>query len=365
MLKRLLFVPLLLLGMVAGAQSFDTIYLKDGTVLSGFVSEQGRGGKVKITFTSITYSLPSDKIAFDIEKKGVIVAGKKYKNAEINVLESGDYITLHITPDTPDTFETGSDQILKMEKADVSHVIDVIMTKDESTVYKGHILETGNGKYVKIESEGAIYLIGNNNIKEQRRETDVETSNLLQQSPLLDIYTLKDGSVVKGVLVCQNFLTGGIEFISEDGFKNRWTISEIDKVCREVNPKYQGPESDKILVNALPFTPIYLRIKENYIYMQDVSSFIGNARRGKVVFELKSIDKKDNYIIFSFNPMDRDRDGKYIKMGKVSDIEESEIQYSISRRTNGMIKIQCDDLKDGYYCLYNTNTYQALPVWIY
>lgn len=343
------------------AEVYDLIYMRDGTVLKGFISEQQMNGNICITFTSATYSLSKDQVIIGHNARSVRMGSKEYNNVEI--LETGDIVTFKVDFPSPETMSTRITEIVKTERAIIDHIIDVIVTRDELLEYKGHIIEVVRGKCVKMLVDDKVIVIRQDNILQQRREPDQETALIIPNSPLVETYALKDGSYDNGLLVSQNFETGIIEFISNSGYKSKWNISEVNRVKRDKNPKYQEPDDKILKVNNLPFTMSVAHVKDGDVSLPARSQIVGNAKAGSVEIEMTR-NAWENYVLMPFNPLNREKKSDFIRVFNLSDVEETTISGTVIREGEKTMTVSYE-LEPGYYVLFDQNTLMVLPLWVY
>lgn len=347
-----------------GAEVYDLIYLRDGSVLNGYISEQQMNGNICITFMSATYSLPKDKVK--VVNGGRSVSTEDYEYDNVELLETGDVVTFKVDFSSPKTLSTRVSEIVRTERAVVDHIIDIVVTKDEHKPYEGHIVEVINGKQIKLMSlAGEMIVIRQDNVSQQRRKSDEESVPILISSPIIETYFLKDGTSDEGLLVGQNFETGIVEFLSNTGYKSKWNISEVSRVERARNPKYKEPDDITVKVNHMPFMMWQSRIDKGIVcFASQLSKNIGNAKAGTVEIEMTRNIFENMVVLMPFNPLDIERNSSYIKAFSLSDIESDEIDGK-KIREGGKTVTMAYKLEPGYYILYDKELRHILPLWIY
>ena len=378
-----LFLPLLLsLTTALCAQEnskfpYEDIYLKDGSVYHGFISEQTVStGQVVIDYLWVDYTFEGDKVfmsQFDDPVTSLIANGNTYSN--IKVLESGDYVTFRVFD--RGSFQTKSSEIVKTERPVYEGIYDLITLRN-SQQHKGHIIETIPGKSIKLVTDnGKVINVLQKNIALQQRECkNKEKYNIVMQSPFSEEYVMKNGNVFKGVLVTQDYSSGLLTLTDNKGIPVPFLLKEIQIIRKTVRPDFTVV-SPKLAKNALRVNGVeYTGIIGTPSSKDRVILVDGNKRLpyaivepGKLVVEVDNDEIKADgntspYSLFNSFPS-RDDDGKYYRLeGIKSSKGPVTIKPDAHEKMDDTTKYIYDNVPRGLYCLLNMNTRNMLLVWV-
>lgn len=254
-------------GSIAKAQNnvYDIITLKDGKgIVKGFINEQVLGQSIKIIPDEAILQIDYKDIA-GVPTKKSIKTDSTTVETDVVVLKNGQTIEGKIVERAPDKWIVISasklpEQTYPLEsiekigkgisgsKNDIFNeygVLDVLITKD-GTVSKGIIIEQTFGKTVKIKTpDKSILVYDIEDIATVSREAYDPSKDIFKQSAFLDILQLKNGSLIKGIIIQQ---TPGeqinIETVGNSRFVQKYT--DVVKLIKEKNPDKE--ELDKPVV---------------------------------------------------------------------------------------------------------------------
>ncbi|MBQ6578172.1 MAG: hypothetical protein IJL91_10630 [Bacteroidales bacterium] len=241
----ILFLPLLLsLTMSLSAQTnskvpYEDIYLKDGSVYHGYIAEQiVSTGQIIIEYTWADFTFERDKVflsQFDDPVTRLIADGVEYNN--VKVLETGDYVKFRTLDGG--SFRTKSSEIIKTVRPVYEGIYDLVALRNTQQ-YKGHIIETVPGKSLKLLSDnGKVVNLLQKNIALQQRECkNKERFNIVMQSPFSEEYVLKNGVILKGVLVTQNYDSGLLTLSDNKGNPVPFSLKEIQIIRKTARPDF-------------------------------------------------------------------------------------------------------------------------------
>lgn len=286
------------------AQKIESIYLHDGSVLEGYISEQQPGKSITFNTCQATIIIPENivlsisnhKIEYsslpqawkswnkinnngekDMVLSDILLEGKsdsittKADSSVINkalspsyllkspqkvkILEKGSRIKyLDLNPQTfylkwSDVKCVRHHQKSKLELSGLKYIIRL---KNSSLEYSGEILEQVLGKQIKLlKKDGVIEVIDINNIASIRKERFNLEQNLFEQTPLLDQVYIRSGRCITGIIINQNFVQTKekASFLTIQGIKGEIEVipySEVYKYGSCINPDF-NPLTDIIL----------------------------------------------------------------------------------------------------------------------
>lgn len=352
-MKRLLLTIMLsCIGWGVYAQKEDVYYLLDGTILKGYISEQRMDGDIVISYSEATFSYSKDQVRIR-DKETILVSDVVYTPVE--VLEFGDIITFKIHKDPMAEYRTSSNNIKCTERSGPEHIVDVIVTRD-STEYRGRIIVTEPGKHTKLQAGDSVFVIRQDNILIQRRESDSSLQAMMNSASLWDVLTFHDGREEKGLLVSQNYTTGELEFLSVDGFRSRYLVSELEKICRLENTLSVNEDVDILSINKKPVEPKVFQKGKDSVCLPAIVSVLEDAQYGIVV-----IDCTSDYCLFGYDPNIRINKNSYIQ---ITVGEKNTVRYSVEKKS-GDVETRKYNLRSGYYLLYSPSKNMGVPIRVY
>lgn len=216
------------------AQSYEQVYLSDGSVLEGFICEQVPGSSVSVRVSKATYVAASDSLQSSSERKvpvkdlpsdawrswvmaqpnaieKVALSNLKFDNTEFRnvlVLENGPMIRFLSLDNTTRTFPM--ENVVKivrepMEKNVFSGLKDVV-TLDNGTRFSGRIVEQVPGKTIKIAIDDISSATVNiANVVSMQSVPITSELTILEQAPLLDrVYIEGSSKPVEGVITLRS-----------------------------------------------------------------------------------------------------------------------------------------------------------------
>lgn len=257
----------------AAAQNIDQVYLKDGSVYEGYISEQVPGKSISVTTEKATVFVDSDDITsisyankevaqlaepFRLwvkenqpRSRSIEVATLVIKNnrqlQDVVVLERG--VRMKVLSFTKELNVFGWNDLLKttrtpyVENAKMG-IRDVVTMKDGAR-YEGQIIEQMLcAAQIKIRTlEGDIYSVDTKDLLSIRSEKINDDAALWKQTPLLDKVELKSGEAFEGFIISR---ISGVDItilVHDTGIEKTIPLERIAKYCRTPNPSYGNAAS--------------------------------------------------------------------------------------------------------------------------
>lgn len=284
-MKKILSIIALALSFTSSAKAVvvQKIYLKDGSVLSGYIQKQDNNGNLTFRSDNAEICLKSKDATISNEKNyNVKDLNKAWidwaeKNEEFEGI--GDNRTLLLADVTSKTKSVAKVKIL--ERGEVvkylemspntyqipwKNVISIKGEKRSKTALSGinriYQLKSGmefEGQYAE-ENDSMLTLYLNNGVRQSFKINDVvkytfrpinPNQDIFAQSELLDVIKAKNGSETKGIIIEQNYTSAKDAenyFLvqQQSGAIQSIKLSEISETRKEENPKYD-PKYDILL----------------------------------------------------------------------------------------------------------------------
>ncbi len=364
MKKRIL---LALAALAAGfSLSAQEVALKNGTLYTGYVSEQTPAGKVCITYSGAQFSAPGDSLkVYSNGDNTQIRWGDKFFES-VYILEEGDMVTFQ-------TYQSGSVYVKLADIDWISYpymesVRDVVVTSEQT--YEGHIMETVVGKYIKMNVNDRVVTISDKKIRSQSRvSADKEKSLNIKMFPYLDVYDVKDMATLTGALVSQNFVDGSAIFLTRDGSLMPLSVSKITGIRKVPNEAYDDTapvEADTVDVRINGKPALWLEAKIDK--KKEIVSF-SIKDLGKNILavtdsyvSVNMVEKKDMMLV-PFDPFSAK--SQSITLGKASELaEDVAIKPSSAMTSLGRKIMEYDEVKPGFYLVVDVKGARVAPLWV-
>lgn len=250
------------------AQNIDQVYVKDGSVYEGYISEQIPGKSLTVTTEKATLVVESsDVVSIDYTSRRVgelperlrewalenrdwtdrvDVATVSLRNDrelhDVIVLEQGARLKLLSMAD--DRFTLPWSELLRTTKTpnsdDAESGIRDIITMKAGTRYEGQIIEQMLPEAeIKIRSlDGVVYTASMKQVQSLGSERIDFNIPLWKQTPLLDRVELKNGETVEGFILSRRVGTDITMAVRQTGAEKTIPLSEIAVYRKEVNASY-------------------------------------------------------------------------------------------------------------------------------
>lgn len=272
-------LSLLSTNVETSAQNVEQIYMKSGSIVEGYISEQKPGKYITFQTTRATIVVNSDSLQNKITEKIPLESlPEKWKNwalqnnkyiedegskqlelstlefnnstfAKVFLLEKGSLIKfLDLTPNQY-TFTWGDMYRTTRNKRPENLYSGIIETLvlDDNTQVAGQIIEQFPGKDLKIATDnGEILTFRYNQIKQIKTEKLNQKSSLWTQIQLLDkIHIRGEKSPLQG-FISSRTLNQELTIELEDNTERTIPLKQITSYAKVPNPQY-APLYDKIL----------------------------------------------------------------------------------------------------------------------
>lgn len=321
-MKKILSIIALALSFTSSAKAVvvQKIYLKDGSVLSGYIQKQDNNGNLTFRSDNAEICLKSKDATISNEKNyNVKDLNKAWidwaeKNEEFEGI--GDNRTLLLADVTSKTKSVAKVKIL--ERGEVvkylemspntyqipwKNVISIKGEKRSKTALSGinriYQLKSGmefEGQYAE-ENDSMLTLYLNNGVRQSFKINDVvkytfrpinPNQDIFAQSELLDVIKAKNGSETKGIIIEQNYTSAKDAenyFLvqQQSGAIQSIKLSEISETRKEENPKYD-PKYDILLkegdvvINRQEVVQVNVTERDDNIVLDSLSNKVTIAK---------------------------------------------------------------------------------------
>lgn len=243
------------------AQNVDQVYITNGSVYEGYISEQVPGEYISVQAVKSTIVVESaqvSKIKYTPTEVGLLseamrkwveenkpsntvvdvasldVSGHRY--SEAIMLESGSGIKF-ITFENAE-YKVAWKDIVKTTKNEAG-IIDVV-TLHNGKYIKGRIVEQVLGSEMKIKTEDeAIHVVKNSEILCINSEQLDKNRSLWSQLHFLDLVELKNGESYEGFIASRLFGKYVAIATRDNGVEKYVQLSDIAKYVKKMNPDYE------------------------------------------------------------------------------------------------------------------------------
>ncbi len=410
-MKRHLIIMALAVGcmLTAKAQIVQTTYLKNGSVLHGYMKSQKSGGN----------------IVFYAEKAEVVIDGHKVKNI------SGKKVAFNSLPDewktyaeenelldkkrelTLSSIDTGSminnvfilEQGKTMKYVKLKHdyalrssIIEYVeyISRDEMlltginrilSVKSGNMVRTITGQCVKeipgkviclLKEDGVVESIDINDIVKDNSIKNNPNQSIFEQSVLLDEIRTTDGAVYTGIITERNYELANYCFVitmKTDDVETTQTVwmENVKEICKLPNPAYKE-------VRDIQLNPGQIMVNRNEVDQETLSEQSGafvvtpEMKRLTLKLEGKELaidveanfknekDATDNYFIKTkqFTKDRKRKDSFYFTFRDM--IESAMTPTETTKSMNNTTKMSYHVTSKGLYVFFNSNTKKAVVV---
>lgn len=410
-LKHIFFIALLLQGSaIANATIIQKLFLKNGSELEGYISMQRPGKDFTFTAERAIIFMPGKEIKsiidHDVNVKQLSPAWVEWaeKNdafvglGDNRVLSLSDIVTDGKTISKVRILEKGAKiKYLEMNdnayslnwdtiavvKADIRSKIALtginrIYKLEDGQEYEGQYVEEVPGKTLSLfRDNGVIEVFETDKVVKYSMRKINPNQDLFEQSELLDILQLKNSSILKGIIIEQNFSNkvpsdNYLLLQTEGGTTQSVKLDDINEYRKEVNPKFK-PLFDILLregelVINRQYTNV-LNVKEEGSYItipKDTCLVVLDSKQPStnVVIETQFADNVQNPTleIVKVKKIINKKQKKDFLGFTFEDIVKSNIQPRlVETSVNKTTRLEYAISGEGLYVIYNPKEKTAIP----
>lgn len=276
-----LFIAFVILGFnrKASAQCIERVYMKDGSVVEGYIAEQQPGSWISVQATKATIVVNSDTLLnksvermpadslpdewkqwasendmyMEVDGKEMLeLHTLEFANCTFSgvyIIENGSLLTfVDLTPGKY-TFrwQDMSRSVKNKRPSNLCSGLKEVLILDDDSRVEGRITEQTPGKDLKIETNnGEIQTYKFTQVKTIQTRRINENHRLWSQIPLLDMVRLKDGATSLVGFISSRTLGKELVFEFEDGSQRTIQQNQIASYAKMPNDQYVA-EYDHIL----------------------------------------------------------------------------------------------------------------------
>ena len=410
-MKKYLIIIILAVGcmLTAKAQIVQTMHLKNGSTLHGYMKSQKSGGS----------------IVFSAENAEIVIDGKKVKNV------SGKKVAFNSLPDewktyaeenelldkkrelTLSSIDTGSmiNNVFILEQGKIMKYVELkhdytfrssniafveYASRDDMlltginrilTVKSGSMVRTVTGQCTKeipgrviclLKDDGVVESIDINDLVKDNSIKNNPNQSIFEQSMLLDEIRTNDGAVYTGIITERNYELSNYCFVitmKTDDVESTQTVwmENVKEICKLPNPAYKE-------VRDIQLSPGQIMVNRNEVDQETLSEQSGafvvtpEMKRLTLKLEGKELavdveanfknekDATDNYFIKTkqFTKGRKRKDSFYFTFRDM--IESAMTPTETSKSMNNTTKMSYRVTSKGLYVFYNKNTKKAVVI---
>lgn len=410
-MKKHLMIIVLAVGcmLTAKAQIVQTMHLKNGSTLHGYMKSQKSGGS----------------IVFSAEKADIVIDGKKVKNV------SGKKVAFNSLPDewktyaeenelldkkrelTLSSIDTGSmiNNVFILEQGKIMKYVELkhdytfrssniafveYASRDEMlltginrilTVKSGSMVRTVTGQCTKevpgkviclLKDDGVVESIDFNDIVKDNSIKNNPNQSIFEQSMLLDEIRTNDGAVYTGIITERNYELANYCFVitmKTDDVESTQTVwmENVKEICKLPNPAYKEVRDIQLNLGQI-------MVNRNEVDQETLSeqsgAFVVTPEMKRLTLKLEgkelAIDVEanfrnekeatDNYFIKTkqFTKDRKRKDSFYFTFRDM--IESAMSPTETTKSMNNTTKMSYRVTSKGLYVFYNKNTKKAVVI---
>lgn len=403
-------IMLLLTSIIANATIVQKLLLKDGSELEGYISMQRPGMNFNFSAKrALVYMLGENTkiIDSDINVKQLSPAWIEWaeKNdafvglgdnrtltlsdiitdsktiTKVRILEKGAKIKYLDMNDNTYSLNWDTIAVVKVGKRSKTNLtgINRIYKLDDGREYVGQYVEEVPGKTLSLYREnGIVEVLETDKVVKYSMQKVNPNQDLFEQSQLLDIIHLKNNTILKGIIIEQNFSEKSVSdnyllIKDNDNTTHSVKLEDILEYKKEINPRYSPIYDILLQVGDLVINrqqPNLMNIKEQdgYIILPNDTCLVEIKKDASAT----AITIETNFPAdMSSQSLEVVKIKKYISKKKkknsflgftFEDLVKNSIQPSkIEKSVNNTTKIVYSIVSDGLYGVYNPQKKIVIP----
>lgn len=411
-MKKILSLVAFALAFAGSAEAVivQKIYLKDGSVLSGYIQKQDANGNLTFHSDNAEICLKSKDATISNEKNyNVKDLGKDWvdwaeKNEEFEGI--GDNRTLFLADVSSKMKSVTRVKILErgevvkyLEMTPNTYLIpwkEVVSIKGEprsktalSGINRIYQLKSGmefEGQYAE-ENDSMLTLYLNNRVRQSFKINDVvkytfrpinPNQDIFAQSELLDVVKSKNGAETKGIIIEQNYTSNKDAenyFLvqQQSGAIQSIKVSEIAETRKEENPKYD-PKFDILLkegdvvINRQEVLKVDVKEKEENLVLDSIGSKVvinkDANNNTKVIVEYRNVGgtNVETYQLVRVSKHTDKKSKETIYYFSYRDLVNATVRpVSLETSVNHTTKAEYIVGGQGIFALYDAKSKKAIP----
>lgn len=398
--------------LVANATIVQKLFLKNGSELEGYISMQRPGENFTFTTeraiihmadTNVQSIVPQEISIKDLSAEWVkwaeqndafigigdnrklllndIITKNNTTIKRVRILERGAKIKYLEIGNNNYSLNWNAIALIKIEKRPKTALsgIDRTYKTIDGREFTGQYVEEVPGQTLSLyrETDEVVEVFKTTDVVKYSMHKINPKQTIFEQSELLDIIRLKNGSLMKGIIIEQNFndkqpSEAYLLLQMESGITQSIKLADIEEYRKETNQQYR-PKFDillnegELVINRQPTNILYVKEQDNHILIpQDTCLVSIKAQKGETLIvietrfapakQTKSLDivkvkefatrkKKDSFRGFSFEDIVK------------NNIQPIRVETSINQTTRFEYNIS----EKGVYVIYDPQEKTAIP----
>ncbi len=400
------------MAMTAHATIVQKLLLKNGSELEGYISKQRPGEHFTFTAeravvymadTMVQSIVPQEVGIEDLsagwikwaeqhdafvgvgDNRKLLLSNIVTKNNStidrVRILERGAKIKYLDIGNTDYSLNWDTIALVKVEKRPKTALsgIDRTYKTVDGKEFTGQYVEEVPGKTLSLyrESDGVVEVFKMADVVKYTMQKINPNQTLFEQSELLDIVKLKDGSLLKGIVIEQNFnnKNSAEDYLllqSANGTTQSVKLKDIEEYRKEVNPQYK-PLYDillnegELVINRQATNAVQVKEEDGRILLsQDTCrvSVKGQDGETSVVIETRFAltERKPSLDIVKVREFPGKRKTPSMKGFSFEDIVKSDIRpVSVETSVNQTTRMEYRIAGKGLFVIYNPQEKTAIP----
>lgn len=389
----------------------QTIVLKNGTELSGYIQRQDANGNITFYSESAIVVLNGNDITITNEKNYRLselneawiswaeengafsgsgnnrslllcdVNTKEKSVTKVRVLEKG--ITVKYIELSSNTYHVEWKDVVAItgnrRPNNVLSGINRVYKLNNGVEFEGEFAEETDSTLSLFLANGMIQSFKIDDVVKYTYRTINPDQSLFEQCELLDIVRTKDGET-KGIIIEQNYITNkdSVNYLllqQENGSINSFKISDIIETKRELNPKYAPKfdillDDDEIVINRMETESIGVKENGDFLVLDSLSNKVvidrekndmvnvtleykdisnSNVEKYKLVKVIRSVVKKRPVYYFSYRDLVN------------TDYRPVNMETSINHTTKVEYKFIVNKDGNNIFAFYDPKSKRAIP----
>lgn len=320
-----------LLGVSATAQSIDEIQTKDGSVYSGYISEQEPGKQVYIYAENASLKFKEAEMT-DLRKDYYNFNLLPETSKQI-VRESGDTTSLYLSSFhykgayyenfliyerldstvrayamTPRTYIVPWKEIVKTSVVSVNndpYGIQSIITLKSGERLVGQITEQEISETMTLlDTDGHIHVIKAGDVLSIMSEKIAEKNTIWEQTPLLDRVVFRNGSYLEGFITSRLMGQYVNLLVKHSDVPQQIAMKDISKYQKTRNSEFKAyaPDTAKVvLLNDKEIALLNIPEEDEAVVYDELSAYT-SAAGDEVVLSLKNITCDKTLAMYEYHP---------------------------------------------------------------
>lgn len=405
-----LFAIITLIGGTAKAIIVQSVCLKDGTELNGYIQEQNANGELTVHTDNATVCLSSNKASISNEQayaetnldkvwiewaekndefqgvKGsrtltlgdVMVSGGRNAN-KVKILESGTTIKyLELTPNTytikwKDVAAVRGEKRAKTALSGINRIYQLKLDGQ----YEGQYAEETDSTLSLYMNNGSVRSFKIDDVVKYTFKPVNPNQDIFEQSPLIDVVVSNRNAETKGIIIEQNYSNDKnadnyILVKQESGAIQSIKVSDITSTRKEENKAYK-PKFDialkegEVVVNRMETEFVKVTENDDNLILDSLSHKVtiakGENATVKITIEYKNSKNPAEEIFQLVKATKTTMKKKPVYLFSYKDLVNSEFHATNTETSvNKITKKEYAVGSTGVYVLYDSKKKRAIPV---